>query len=198
MNMGFSFVDFNGSTKVCKEMRTGQTVIAKVGTKELQVNDKIVKLSDSIRMGKYDLYIPAYSLKNFTSYLDRMIPQNIDIKIDSKDEPQYRNPPRIVDGVLYLSFRYIFEKFKYNVMPDRTTQKETERAIAVNDIKKVEVEEGKDYAILNGNPIPLSSAVFVSGNITYVPVDIIKQVLNIDYKWDKDNRILEITTGKSK
>ena len=195
MNMGFSFISFNGSTKICKEIRTGKTVIAKVGSKELQINDEIVKLSDSIRMGKYDVYIPAYSLKYFTSYLDRIIPQNIDMQIDNKSEPNYKYPPRIVDGIPYISFRYIFQLFDYNVKPEITTQGSI-RAIAKKDTKTIIVEDNKEYAIVNNSPIPLGAAVFMSGNTTYVPIDIIKQTLNMDYNWDKDKKILKITTGK--
>ncbi len=194
--LGFSLINYSEKYRSYKDLRSGKTVKAKVGSKSLQIDDINIKLSDPIIMEEFDIYIPAYSLMGFIPYLDRMIPYSIDIKVDNKIQPKYQFEPRMVNDILYLPFRYIFELFDYDVKPDRRIQDDINRAIAVNDKQTVAVEESKEFVVLNDKPIPLSAAVLMLGDTTYVPMDIIKKVLYMDYNWDKDKKILEISTDK--
>lgn len=190
--LGFSLINYSEKIRSYKDLRSGKTVIAKVGSKNLLIDNINIKLSDPIIMEEFDIYIPAYSLMGLIPYMDRMIPYSIDIKVDNKIQSKYQFEPRMVNGILYLPFRYIFELFDYDVKPDRRIQDGIDRAIAENDKQTVEVEESKEFVVLNGKPIPISAAVLMIGDTTYVPVDIIKQVLNMDYNWAADKKILEI------
>ncbi|QNU67599.1 copper amine oxidase N-terminal domain-containing protein [Ruminiclostridium herbifermentans] len=194
--LGFSLINYNEKFRSFKDLRTGKTVMAEVGRKNFQYDNKDIELTEPIIMEELNIYIPAYCLMGFTSYLDRMIPYNIDIMVDSKIQPKYEFEPRVINDTLYLSFRYLFELFDYNVKPDRRINDGINRAIAVDGKQTVTVEESKEIVVLNDKPVNLSAAVLMLADTTYVPVDIIKQVLNMDYNWDRDNKILEITTSK--
>lgn len=194
--LGFSFISYNGITQTYKEISSGKTVITKVDSEKMMVDDKKIKLSDPVIMKEFEIYIPAYFLMGFTTYLDKIIPQNVEIKVDNIIEQEYEFKPRIVNDVLYLPFRQVFEMFDYKVNPDRRTQGGAQRAIAKKDSSVVEVEESSEYVIVNKKRILLDGLVFMSNNTTYVSADIIKKALNKDYNWDKDNNILEIKTGE--
>jgi len=100
-------------------------------------------------------------------------------------------PPREVDGRVMVAMRDIFEALQATIEWEDTTQTVT----ATLGETEIEIAIGQDFALLDGEAVPLDAPAVVVNGTTFVPLRFVAEATGADVRWNGTTRTVAITTG---
>lgn len=92
----------------------------------------------------------------------------------------------------YVPIRYLSEQLKYSVAWNEQAQEIT----VSKEQNKIILTIGKKTAIWNDNTIQVDAAPFVRGGVTYVPIRVMIDAMNLPLEWDKSGSTLVFQNGE--
>ncbi|GIP22292.1 phosphodiester glycosidase family protein [Paenibacillus sp. J22TS3] len=92
----------------------------------------------------------------------------------------------------YVPIRYLSEQLKYSV----TWNKQAQQITVSQGQNKIVLTVGKKTAIWNNNTIQVDAAPFVREGVTYIPIRIMKDTMNLPLKWDTSGSTLLFQNGE--
>jgi len=198
----------NGEIGVHEEAKVGEKVIV-VATPDkgyvltsVKVYDRYGKEIALTAMGGNNFYFTMpYGNVKIEAIFEKYVPTEADmivLTIGSKDinvfgeVVAYDVAPEIVGGYTMLPGRAIVEALGGTISWDATLQKVT----VVKDGKTIEFYIGKDFAMVDGQPVVLNTPAYIKDGRTFIEVRTLTENLGADIQWNGETSEVTIIPGK--